>query len=68
MKNYDTTKLKTVLESYGLETYIGCRVRLLKSIREEYGQDVVDDVIRQFTDIEVMQAVQYALVINGLTD
>lgn len=66
MKNYD--KLKTVLESHGLETYIGCRVQLLKSIKEEYGQEVVDDVIRQFTDAEVMQAVQYALVVNGLID
>jgi hypothetical protein len=61
-------QVKTVLEKHGLETHVGCRVPLLRSVKQEYGQEVLDDVIRQFSDAEVMRAVQYALVVNGLID
>ncbi len=66
MKN--KTKLQADLEKHGLETYPGCRVDLLESVKQEYGEEVVKDVIRQLSDIEVMTAVHSALLVNGLLD
>ena len=64
----DTSQLKTALEELGLETHIGCRVPLLKSVEQEYGQEILDDVIRQLSDIDVMRAVHAALFHHGLID
>ena len=61
-------KLKRALEELGLQTHIGCRVPLLKSVEQEYGQEVLDDVIRQMSDIDVILAVHTALFQHGLID
>ncbi len=66
MKNSE--KRKSDLEKHGLETYPGCRVDLFESVKFEYGEEVAKDVIRQFSDVEVIAAVHSALFVNGLLD
>jgi hypothetical protein len=66
MKN--KTKLQADLEKHGLETHPGCRVNLFESVKLEYGEEVAKDVIRYFSDIEVMKAVHNALLTNGIID
>jgi|TARA_B100001094_G_scaffold50444_1_gene46029 hypothetical protein len=60
--------LKLMLEKHGLETYPGCRLDLFQSVKEEYGEAIANDVIRYFSDIEMMNAVYNALLVNGIID
>jgi hypothetical protein len=66
MKN--KTKLQADLEKHGLETHPGCAVDLFESVRFEYGEDVAKDVIKYFSDVEVMKAVHNALLTNRIID
>lgn len=59
---------KEDLERLGLETYPGCRVSLLESVKTEFGEDVLRDVYRNLNDTVVIRAVARALVENGLSN
>lgn len=65
-KNY--TFMKEDLEKLGLETYPGCRVPLLESVQGEYGDNILQEVFRNFSDDMVIEAVHSALTLYGLID
>lgn len=63
---FELQEIEDMLNKHGLETYPGCSVALLESVRTEFGDEIANEVIRSVPDYIIKEAVCYALTIHSL--
>lgn len=62
-----TYEMKNDLERSGFDCRPGCRVDLVEEAFEQWGIPI-SDIIAAMSDSEVIEAVHYAMSVNGVFD
>jgi len=59
-------KANAFIAKTGLEIYNGCNVPLLNSVRDEFGEEVLNEVFRCLPENDIKLAVHRAFLLCGI--